>query len=83
MKLKPILRRMLGMCPLSWSIFIRSIQLSCVLLLGAVLLLITWNGDMLEHYTLYMTAKALNETAQAVLLIGMLLPVIVEDLQSA
>ena len=37
MKLKPILRRMLGMCPLSWSIFIRSIQLSCVLLLGAVL----------------------------------------------
>ena len=83
MKLNAILRRMLGMCALSWSIFIRSIQLSCILLLGAVLLLIAWNGDMLGHYTLYMTALALNETAQAILLIGLLLPVIVEDLQSA
>ena len=72
---------MLDMCPLAWYIFIRSIQLSCVLLLGAVLLLLAWDGDMLRHYTLYMTALALNETAQAVLLIGMLLPVIIEDVQ--
>ena len=82
MKLLAIVKRMLDMRPLSWYIFIRSIQLSCVLLLGAVLLLIAWCGDMLGHYTLYMTALALNETAQAVLLIGLLLPVIVEDLQS-
>ena len=82
MKLRATLLRMLNMCPAAWYIFIRSIQLSCALLLGAVLLLLAWDGDMLRHYSLYMTAIALNETAQAVLLIGILLPVILEDLQS-
>ena len=82
MKLPAILRRMLAMCPLSWYIFIRCIQLSCVLLLSAVLLLIAWDGDMLGNYKLYMTAITLNETAQAVLLVAVLLPVILEDLQS-
>jgi hypothetical protein len=82
MKLRATLLRMLNMCPAAWYIFIRSIQLSCTLLLGAILLLLAWDGDMLQHYTLYMTAIALNETAQAVLLPGVLIPVILEDLQS-
>ena len=83
MKVHAILRRMLAMCPLSWYIFIRCIQLCCVLLLGAVLLLIAWDGDMVGGYKLYMTALTLNETAQAVLLVAILLPVILEDLHSS
>ncbi len=82
MKLRLTLRRMLGMCPDAWYIFIRSIQLCCALLLGAVLLLLVWDGSMMQHYSLYRTAIGLNETAQAILLIGILLPVILEDLQS-
>ena len=81
MKLRATLRRMLGMCPLAWYIFLRGIQLSCVLLLGAIFLLIAWDGDTMLHYTQYSCAIALHECAQAVLLITVLLPVIVEDLQ--
>ncbi len=82
LKLRATLRRMLDMCPLAWYIFIRSIQLSCALLLGALLLLIAWDGDMLQHYALYRSAIALSECAQVVLLVGMLLlPVIIEDVQ--
>ena len=78
MKLRLAVRGMLNMCPEAWKLFIRSLQLCCVLLLGAVLLLIGWDGQMLEHGTLYHTAVALNETAQAILLLGILLPVLVE-----
>ncbi len=82
MKLRKTVQRMLRMRPLAWYIFIRSLQLSCALLFGAILLLLRWDGDMQRYYTLYMTALALNETAQSVLLLGVLLPVVVEDLQS-
>lgn len=81
MKLRKTLHGMLSMSPAAWYIFIRSIQLCCALLLGATVLLIAWDGQMLEHSDLYNTALALNETAQAVLLIGILLPVCLEDLQ--
>ncbi len=80
--LRKILTRMLHMCPLAWYVSIRCLQLCCFLLLCAGLLLAAWNGHMLHHYDWYMTALALNETAQAVLLIGILFPVIIEDLQS-
>lgn len=82
MKLRAALQGMLNMNPLAWYIFIRCIQLCCFLLFGAIALLLAWDGSMLRHYSLYMTALALNETAQAVLLIGILLPVLLEDLQS-
>ena len=78
MKLKLAVRGMLGMCPEAWAFFIRSLQLCCALLLGAVLLLIGWDGQMLERGTLFHTAVALNETAQAVLLLAVLLPVLIE-----
>ena len=83
MKLSLAIRGMLNMCPEAWSLFIRSLQLCCTLLLGALILLIAWDGQMLEHSTLYHTAVALNETAQAVLLLGILLPVLVEAAQSS
>lgn len=82
MKVKAILRRMTSMCPEAWYIFIRSIQLCCFLLLCAIGLLLHWDGSMREGYELFMTAKALNETSQALLLIAVLFSVLIEDRQS-
>ncbi|MDD6089197.1 MAG: hypothetical protein SO014_04480 [Candidatus Limivicinus sp.] len=82
MKLIPILRRMLSMSPAAWYIFIRSVQLTGFLLLCSFILLIGWNGNMLTGYAEYMTAMSLYETGQAVLLIGVLVSVIIEDIQS-
>ena len=80
MKLIPILRRMLSMSPAAWYIFIRSVQLTGFLLLCSFILLIGWNGNMLTGYAEYMTAMSLYETGQAVLLIGVLVSVIIEDI---
>ena len=70
------------MCPPAWYIFIRSVQLTGFLLLCSFILLIGWNGNMLTGYAEYMTAMSLYETGQAVLLIGVLVSVIIEDIQS-
>ena len=46
-----VLRRMLSMCELSWELLMRGLQLSCVLLFAAFLLLLgagefsVWNCD--------------------------------------
>ena len=52
MKLTAILRRMLSMCPEAWYIFRRGLQLSAFLMLCAFVLLLEWNGSMLEHLSL-------------------------------
>lgn len=70
------------MCPDAWYIFLRTLQLCVVLLLFAFVLLVEWNGNMSESYSLYMTANALNETAQSLLLIAVLFSVLIEDVQS-
>ena len=82
MNLAKILRRMLSMCPEAWYIFIRSVQLVVFLLLCAVVLLIGRQNSPEGWHSLYMTANALNETAQALLLIGVLGSVLIEDAQS-
>lgn len=82
MKLKAILCRMLSMCPESWYIFRRGLQLSAFLMLCAFALLLEWDGHMLERYTLYMTAVSLMETTQAILLVSVLASVLIEDAQS-
>ena len=82
MKLKKTIRRMLNMKPDSWYLFIRSIQLCCVLLLCACALLLEYNGDMLGKYPLYITAQSLNESAQGILLVALILSVCMEELQS-
>ena len=79
MKLKATVRRMLAMCPAAWYILIRTLQLCCVLLLCSIALLHARGSSMSEGYTLYRTALALNETAQALLLIAVLLSVCIED----
>ncbi len=82
MKLRRTVRRMLDMKPEAWYIFLRSLQLSCVLLLCAFALLLEYNGDMLGKYPLYMTAQSLNESAQGILLVALILSVCMEELQS-
>lgn len=81
-KLKAILNRMLSMCPEAWYIFRRSLQLSAFLMLCAFALLVEWGGCMIEKYTLYMTATALMEICQALLLIAVIASVCIEDHQS-
>ncbi|MBQ3211822.1 MAG: hypothetical protein IJB09_10040 [Oscillospiraceae bacterium] len=82
MKLLRVFHRMLSMCPEAWYIFLRTIQLCVFLLLCCFVLLLEWNGSMMEGYTLFMTASALNETCQALLLIAVLGSVFIEDAQS-
>lgn len=81
MKISAILRRMLCMSDAAWYIFIRSIQLSCLLLFCAFMLLLDCGGSMMEH-SQYMTAIALSEAPQGLLLGGLILSVCAEDIQS-
>lgn len=83
MKLRAVLRRMLSMCPEAWYISLRSLQLCCALLLGAVVLLLAWNGDMLGRFALYRLARSFNEYAQSLLLVSVLAAVCVEDLKAS
>jgi len=82
MKLIRVFDRMLKMCPEAWYIFLRSIQLCVFLLLCTFVLLLEWDGSMMEGYKLFMTASCLNETCQALLLIAVIGSVIIEDAQS-
>lgn len=80
MKLRKTLRRMLAMCPDAWYIFFGSVRLTAFLLLCAFVLLLGWDGSMLRGYRQYMTAMSLYETGQALLLIGAIFSVCIEDL---
>lgn len=76
--MKLIVHRMLGMCPIAWRFFLLSLQLSCALLLVSAMLqlgvLPSPDGGKL--------AAALYELPQALLLIGLLLSVCIEDVVS-
>jgi len=76
--IKKILNRMLCMCPDAWYIFIRSIQLTAFVLLCSFVLMLESDG----RDDLYMTAMTLYETGQALILIGALFSVFIEDAQS-
>ena len=76
--LDAVYQRMLDMSAPAWRIFLLSLQLSCALLLGSLLLYIgvlpdTQSGQL---------ADALFELPQAVLLIGLLVSVCIEDVYS-
>lgn len=83
MKLRKTIRRMLAMCPDAWYIFISSVKLTAFVLLGAFMLLLSWDGSMSEGYTQYMTAMSLYEIGQALLMIGVIFSVCIEDAQSS
>ena len=77
-----IIQRMLSMCPLAWYIFRRGIQLCVILLFAALVVLVERNGGGADAHQLSMLSAALNETAQAVLLVCVLASVIIEDVSA-
>ena len=81
LKLRSVINRMLSMCPTAWLVFKRCLQLCCVLMILSTVLLLDWGGDMLGKYHSYHMAFALYEASEAVFLIGVLVPVCLEDLQ--
>ena len=83
MKLRKTIGRMLSMCPAAWYIFITSVKLTAFVLLCAFVLLLGWGGSMAEGYREYMTAMSLYEIGQALLLIGVLFSVCIEDVQTS
>lgn len=82
MKLLAPLKRMLKMCPEAWYIFIRGVQLCAALLICALALLMEWDSCMTARHDLYHLACALNETAQAVLMLAVLFSVLIEDVST-
>lgn len=79
MKLKQTLCRMLSMCPKAWYIFIKSLQLAGLMHFCSFMLLLKWNGSMADNFELYKTAISMQECAQSILLIAVLLSVFIED----
>ena len=79
MKLNKTLHHMLCMGNTAWYIFIKSLQLSCLMHFCSFMLLLEWNGSMAANYELYMTAISLQESGQAVLLVAVLLSAIIES----
>ena len=74
--LKKIVSRMSRMCEPAWYIFRRSLQTAAFLLACGLLLTLGVERELIK------TASALNESAEAVLLLGAIFPVIVEDQHS-
>jgi len=83
MKLRKTVQRMLDMCPGAWYIFITSVKLTAFVLCCAFVLLLGWGGSMMDGYREYMTAMSLYEIGQALLLVGVLFSVLIEDVQTS
>ena len=79
MKLRAAVSRMLLMREEAWYIFLRALQVSCALLLGAIALLIAWDGDIRSGFSLYQAALSFQEFAQLALLAAVIVPPCVED----
>ena len=80
MKCKKTVSRILRMSPRAWEFQIRSLQLSCLLLLCAIFLLIRFQ-DSMGAYSLYILSGAFQEYAQLALLMGGIIPLCLEDLR--
>jgi len=78
MKLRAVLRRMLQMSEPAWYIFLRSLQLSCLMLFCSFLLNLE-PGGLVRGFAQRMTAQALYEAPQGILLVGLLASVLLED----
>lgn len=73
------IRRMLAMCDLSWEILIRSLQLSCVMLFCAFMLLADAGAMTAENYTTYLLADELYRLPQGLLLLAAMAGAVIED----
>lgn len=74
-----VIRRMLCMCESSWELLIRGLQLSCVLLFCAFLLLVDAGSFSVVSCDTYFLAQELLTLPQAILLVVMLAGVIIEE----
>ena len=70
---------MLCMCEPSWELLIRGLQLSCVLLFCAFLLLVDAGSFTVASCDTYFLAQELLTLPQAILLVVMLAGVIIEE----
>ena len=75
--IRNVIRRMARMCPAAWEFLIRSLQLSCFLLLCALALL--HKSESAVGF-LSKQSAAFQESAQVALLLGAIIPVCLEDL---
>lgn len=80
MKIKLVVKRMLRMCPDAWYIFMRTLQLSCLLLFLSLVSLIGYENT--GSYELFNMAAALYELPQSLLIISMIGSICIEELQS-
>lgn len=78
MILRKIVRRMLCMNSAAWEYWIRALQLSCLLLLAAAVLLFFAQGEAAAERI--RQAAAFQDAAQVTLLTAALVPVCLEDL---
>lgn len=74
-----VIWRMLCMCEPSWELLIRGLQLSCVLLFCAFLLLVDAGSFSVVSCDTYFLAQELLTLPQAILLVVMLAGVIIEE----
>lgn len=80
MKIKLVVKRMLRMCPDAWYIFMRTLQLSCLLLFLSLVSLIGYENTGSPE--LFNMAAALYELPQSLLIISMIGSICIEELQS-
>lgn len=80
MKITLVVKRMLRMCPDAWYIFMRTLQLSCLLLFLSLVSLIGYENT--GSHELFNMAAALYELPQSLLIISMIGSISIEELQS-
>lgn len=80
MKIKLVVKRMLRMCPDAWYIFMRTLQLSCLLLFLSLVSLVGYKNT--GSHELFNMAAALYELPQSLLIISMIGSICIEELQS-
>ncbi len=79
MKIHAWISRVAGMKKSAWELLIRSLQLTCFLLICALAMIYAFETGS-GRYEFYIQSKALQEYAQVALLIGAIIPVCLEDL---
>ena len=79
MKIHAWISRVTGMKKSAWELLIRSLQMTCLLLICALAMIFAFETGS-GKYELYIEARALQEYAQVALLIGAIVPVCLEDL---
>lgn len=76
-----VIKRALDMCDFSWKLLVRTLQLSCVMLFCAFVLLMDAGAMTPQNYSTYLLANELFRLPQGLLIISVLGGAVIEDLQ--